>query len=269
MHRAGDGEHDGLVHLAQEWRDQLGCRNGVARRASPIDSWDQAMDPTDRRRRIGDKLALAFVTRGTDHRPRAGDGTVLLGNPGVQRGAWRGKRVPFVHSERMGRVDERYAEFGFHLARDIGRIGKMRVDHVRQPLTAPQIGDKRSGEPFAIGTQRFLRQIAPVAAVDAADQELRSNPFLFKGMRRAEPRVVETPRYDFGQRDIVAAGECVHLAQDISDVPPRIFRDPVPDRLCLEAAAECERYDMQDKSPWWLLSPNVGTTASASRPINI
>ena len=227
------------------------------------------MDPTDRGGRIGDKLALAFVTRGTDHRPRAGDGTVLLGNPGVQRGAWRGKRVPFVHSERMGRVDERYAEFGFHLARDIGRIGKMRVDHVRQPLTAPQIGDKRSGEPFAIGTQRFLRQIAPVAAVDAADQELRSNPFLFKGMRRAEPWVVETPRYDFGQRDIVAAGECVHLAQDISDVPPRIFRDPVPDRLCLEAAAECERYDMQDKSPWWLLSPNVGTTASASRPINI
>ena len=43
-----------------------------------------------------------------------------------------------------------------HPARDIGRIGKMRVDHVR--TTAPQIGDKRSGEPFAIRTQRFLRR---------------------------------------------------------------------------------------------------------------
>ncbi len=74
---------------------------------------------------------------------------------------------------------------------------------------------------------------------------------------------------DFRHFHIAAPGKRFRLAQDIGDVPPRIFGDPVPDRLCLEAAAECERYDMQDKSPWWLLPPNVGTTVSASRPINI
>ena len=246
---AGDRQHHGLHRFAQERGNEFDRRRDFPARGAAVDPRDQAMDLADPGRRIGRKLPFAFVARRADDRPRTRDRPVLFRDPRLERGAGRRHRQALVHAERMRGVDEGNAQRVFDLARHIRCIGEMRMDEVGQALALPQFRNQRFGKGGAVGAQRFLRQIAPVAAVDPPYDQLGTKPFLGLGMDRPEPRIVEPPCNDFRHFHIAAPGKRFHLAQDVGDVPPRIFGDPVPDRLAFQAAAECERYDMQNRSP--------------------
>ena len=253
-HGSGDSEDDRLVRLTQEGRYQIACAvPGVLPDAGHLHARHDPVDAAYPGGRVGQDLPLAFVARGADDRRRGTDRAIFLGDPaiqlGCQFGSGSGDGSALVQPERMRGVDEGYSELALDLGGDVGGIGEVGVDDVRQAAARPQVREQSIDEGGTILRQGFLGQIARIAAVDAADHACVRNPFLALRMDRAEPFIDEAPCDDLRQLDIVPPRQRFHLAENIGDVAAGILGNSVLNRLCPKAASQRDRHDMQTRAP--------------------
>ena len=149
----------------------------------------------------------------------------------------------------MRGVNERDPQCVFDCHRDLGGIGKMCMNEIRQFRTRLKIGDQGSNDPVAICGQSLFGQVTRVAAVDALDDERRADPFLREGVLSAQMGLVEPAGNYFGEGHVLSSGQSPHLAENVGDMSAGIFSDTISDGLGLQASTQSDRHNMQTASP--------------------
>ena len=193
-------------------------------------------------RRIQHQLSFRLVAGRCDDRIRRADGAVLLGDPPAEmRGRLRIARCLF-DTQRVRGVDERDAEPRAYLHRDLRRIGKMRVDNVRQPVERLDMRDQCTREVRPVRGASDLAEIGAIARVHATYRRFRAEPFHRDGVGSPQHGVVDQSGDDLYPGHVRARRQRLRRAQRIGDVPARILGNPERDRWPLHAATQRNRH---------------------------
>ena len=101
------------------------------------------------------------------------------------------------------------------------------------------------GKSFAIRAQFVFRQVIGTTAVDPANGQFVVQMLDRLGMFAAEVGCIEAAGNNFRTGDVFALCERAHFAENVGDMAACIFRNAVTDRFPLQAAAQCQRNDVQ------------------------
>ena len=141
----------------------------------------------------------------------------------------------------MRGIDKRNAQPVADIQCDRTGVGEMRMDQVRLARQSGNVTEQRGLERGPIGNGRFLRQILPVAGINAADMQLGRDGFNRYGIGCAQRWIIDQPGDDLDLVDVARADKRGGSPQHIRDVATGILGQSKFDRRTFDAAPQGER----------------------------